>query len=100
VHLLSLPDDPRIATTFILGIVRRDFGAFGLTEVAMTSVQAVIAMIVITLFVPCIATVGVMMKERGPRIALTIWLGSWLCAFAIGGLLARILPPVFHLAGA
>ncbi|HEY9868757.1 MAG TPA: ferrous iron transporter B [Candidatus Obscuribacterales bacterium] len=100
VHLLSLPDDPRIATTFILGIVRRDFGAFGLTDVAMTPVQAVTAMIVITLFVPCIATVGIMIKERGPRIALTIWLGSWLCAFAIGGLLARILPPVFHLAGA
>ncbi len=100
VNLLSLPNDPRIATTFILGIVRRDFGAFGLTDVAMTPVQAVIAMIVITLFVPCIATVGVMMKERGPKIAITIWLGSWLCAFAIGGLLARVLPPLFNLAGA
>jgi ferrous iron transport protein B len=100
VNLLTLPNDPRIATTFILGIVRRDFGAFGLTDVAMTPVQAVIAMIVITLFVPCIATVGVMMKERGPKIALTIWIGSWLCAFMIGGLLARVLPPLFQLAGA
>lgn len=96
---LQLPNDPRIATTFILGIVRRDFASFGLTEVPLTPVQALTAMIVITLFVPCIATVGVMIKERGPKIALTIWLGSWVCAFVIGGILARCLPPVFQLIG-
>lgn len=100
VHWLNLPNDPRIATTFILGIVRRDFASFGLTEVPLTAVQAVTAMIVITLFVPCIATVGVMIKERGPVVATTIWVGSWLCAFVIGGLLARGLPLVFALFGA
>jgi len=97
VSWLHLPNDPRIATTFILGIVRRDFASFGLTEVPLTAVQAVTAMIVITLFVPCIATVGVMIKERGPKIACTIWFGSWVCAFVIGGLLAQVLPPLFHL---
>lgn len=96
---LNLPNDPRIATTFILGIVRRDFASFGLTEVPLTPVQAVTAMIVITLFVPCIATVGVMIKERGMRIAMTIWIGSWLCAFVIGGAMARILPFVFRAIG-
>jgi ferrous iron transport protein B len=96
---LHLPSDPRIATTFILGIVRRDFASFGLTEVALTPVQAVTAMIVITLFVPCIATVGVMIKERGAKIALTIWAGSWVCAFFIGGLLANTLPFFFHAIG-
>lgn len=99
VSWLHLPNDPRIATTFILGIVRRDFAAFGLTDVALTAVQAVTAMIVITLFVPCIATVGVMIKERGPKIALSIWVGSWLCAFVIGGILAHLLPPLFKLTG-
>ncbi len=99
VHWLHLPDDPRIGTTFILGIVRRDFAAFGLTDVALTSAQAVTAMIVITLFVPCIATVGVMIKERGPKVAMTIWIGSWLCAFVIGGLLAIVLPHLFAMAG-
>jgi ferrous iron transport protein B len=99
VTLLNLPNDPRIATTFILGIVRRDFASFGLTEVPLTAVQAVTAMIVITLFVPCIATVGVMCKERGPKVAFTIWFGSWVCAFIIGGALARLLPPVFKLVG-
>jgi ferrous iron transport protein B len=94
-----LPNDPRIATTFILGIVRRDFASFGLTEVPLTPVQAVTAMIVITLFVPCIATVGVMIKERGMKIAMAIWAGSWACAFVVGGLAAVALPPVFHLLG-
>lgn len=97
---LLLPGDPRIPTTFILGIVRRDFASFGLTEVALTASQAVTAMIVITLFVPCIATVGVMIKERGMKIAMTIWIGSWVCAFVIGGVLARVLPPFFAFCGA
>ncbi len=96
---LHLPSDPRIATTFVLGIVRRDFASFGLAEVPMTAAQALTAMIVITLFVPCIATVGVMTKERGPKVAFTIWIGSWIAAFVIGGLLSIALPPVFHLLG-
>jgi ferrous iron transport protein B len=95
VNLLQLPPDPRIPTTFILGIVRRDFAAFGLTDVGLTPVQAVVSMIVITLFVPCIATLGVMIKERGPKIAFSIWVGSWVAAFVIGGALARVLPPLF-----
>lgn len=96
---LHLPSDPRIATTFVLGIVRRDFASFGLTEVPMTAAQALTAMIVITLFVPCIATVGVMTKERGPKVAFTIWIGSWIAAFIIGGILSMALPPVFKLLG-
>jgi ferrous iron transport protein B len=91
VSWLHLPADPRIPTTFILGIVRRDFAAFGLTDVALTGVQAVVAMVVITLFVPCIATVGVMIKERGMKTAMAIWIGSWLCAFIIGGALTHLL---------
>ena len=99
VSWLHLPNDPRIATTFILGIVRRDFAAFGLTDVPLTPAQAVTAMIVITLFVPCVATVGVMMKERGPKIAMSIWIGSWLCAFVVGGILAQFLPALFRFTG-
>lgn len=99
VSWLQLPNDPRIPTTFILGIVRRDFASFGLADVALSPVQAVTAMIVITLFVPCIATVGVMIKERGPKIAFSIWFGSWVAAFAIGGVMARTLPFLFNALG-
>jgi ferrous iron transport protein B len=97
VGLLHLPADPRIPTTFILGIVRRDFAAFGLTDVTLSAAQAVVAMVVITLFVPCIATVGVMIKERGAKIAFSIWIGSWLFAIFVGAVLAQILPAIFAL---
>jgi hypothetical protein len=40
-----------------------------------------------------------MTKERGPKIAFTIWIGSWIAAFIIGGLLSMALPPVFKLLG-
>ena len=99
VSWLQLPNDPRVATTFILGIVRRDFAAFGLSDVTLTATQAVVAMIVITLFVPCIATVGVMIKERGMKTAMAIWIGSWVCAFVVGGVLAHVLPPLMRAAG-
>lgn len=95
VGLLRLPADERIATTFILGIVRRDFAAFGLTDVPLTAAQAIVSMVVITLFVPCIATVGVMIKERGAAIAMSIWIGSWVFAFTVGGALATVLPAIF-----
>ena len=49
------------------------------------------ALVVITLFVPCIATVTVLYKERGWKEASTLWFGSWVLAFAIGGVLAAVM---------
>ncbi|MFN3428899.1 MAG: ferrous iron transport protein B [Candidatus Sericytochromatia bacterium] len=86
VGLLHLPKEA--ATAFIMGLIRRDFGAAGLTDLPLSPAQMVVALVVITLFVPCIATVTVLFKERGWREALTLWLGSWVLAFAIGGVLA------------
>lgn len=89
VGLLHLP--ATAATAFIMGLIRRDFGAAGLTDMALSPAQIVVALIVITLFVPCIATVVVLYKERGWKEASTLWFGSWVFAFAIGGVLARVL---------
>jgi ferrous iron transport protein B len=86
VGLLHLPKEA--ATAFIMGLIRRDFGAAGLTDLPLTPAQMVVALVVITLFVPCIATVTVLYKERGWKEASTLWLGSWVLAFAIGGVLA------------
>jgi ferrous iron transport protein B len=74
-----------------MGMVRRDFGAAGLTELALSPAQVVVSLVVITLFVPCIASLMVLFKERGPRDAAIIWAGSWVAAFAVGGLLALAL---------
>lgn len=88
-QILLLPEE--VALSFILGMVRRDFGAFGLMNIEMTAAQLVTACVVLTLFVPCIATVAVMIKEKNFQTALGIWLSSWILAFGLGGLLSRLL---------
>lgn len=87
--MLGLPRET--ATVFVMGIVRRDFAAAGLTEIALTEVQLTVALVVITLFVPCIASVLMMMKERGRGEGALIWLASWAVAFAVGAVLAQVL---------
>jgi ferrous iron transport protein B len=52
--------------------------------------QITVAMVTITLFVPCIASFVVMLKERGWKQGLIIWFGTWFFAFLIGGTLAQI----------
>lgn len=89
VGLLKLPAETTNA--FIMGIIRRDFGAAGLTAIDMTHVQTTISLVVMTLFVPCLAAIMVLFKERGVKDALLIWLGSFAIAFTVGGILARIL---------
>jgi ferrous iron transport protein B len=86
---LQLP--PEAATAFIMGVVRRDFGAAGLYHMSLTPMQVTVALIVITLFVPCIASLMVMMKERGWREGLLIWAGTWVGAFLVGGIVSQIM---------
>ncbi len=78
------------ATAFIMGVVRRDFGAAGLYHMTLTPMQITVALITITLFVPCIASLMVMMKERGMKEGLIIWIGTWVAAFVIGGLVSQV----------
>jgi ferrous iron transport protein B len=47
--------------------------------------------VTITLFVPCIASLMVMLKERGTKEATIVWIATWVGAFFIGGLLSQIL---------
>ncbi len=83
---LQLPKDATEA--FIMGIIRRDFGAAGLSSMALTNDQTLVALIVLTLFVPCIAAMLVMIKEQGIKQAAMVWVGSWVAAFTVGGLVA------------
>ncbi|KUO50188.1 MAG: ferrous iron transporter B [Desulfitibacter sp. BRH_c19] len=86
--LLDLP--PESATAFIMGIVRRDFGAAGLNDMTLEPMQILVALVTITLFVPCIASVMVLFKERGKKEAVIIWLATWVIAFSVGGIIAKI----------
>jgi ferrous iron transport protein B len=85
---LMLPKET--ATVFIMGMVRRDFGAAGLSGMVLTNQQLMTALITITLFVPCIAAIMVIFKERTRTEAALIWSGSMVTAFVVGGLVARL----------
>ncbi len=78
------------ATAFIMGIVRRDFAAAGLASMPLTPVQALVSLITITLFVPCIASVLIIFKERSKKEALLMWAGTWVIAFLVGGIMAQL----------
>lgn len=89
VSWLQLPQETAVA--FIMGFVRRDFGAVGLYSLPMTPAQSLVSLLTITLFVPCIASALVIIKERGWREGITIWLTILSLAFIIGGILSQIL---------
>ncbi len=84
---LKLPKEA--ANAFVMGMVRRDFGAAGLFHMSLTIMQKTVAIITITLFVPCIAAFVVMLKERGWKEGMIIWFGTWITAFLIGGIVAQ-----------
>jgi ferrous iron transport protein B len=90
---LGLPAEASAA--FLMGFLRRDFGATGLfmmeSQGLLTPLQVVVAMVTVTLFVPCIASVMVTMKERGWPTALGILILVFPLAFLVGGVLYRIL---------
>ncbi|GAW32458.1 ferrous iron transport protein B [Carboxydocella sp. JDF658] len=85
---LSLPKEA--ATAFIMGFVRRDFGAAGFASMELTALQKLAGLITITIFVPCIASALVIFKERGKQEGLIIWPAVLVIAFLIGGLTAQL----------
>jgi len=90
---LGLP--PEASSAFLMGFLRRDFGASGFyvmqSEGLLTPVQVLVAMVTVTLFVPCIASVLMISKERGWQTAVGVVLFIFPLAIFVGGLLNRIL---------
>lgn len=91
--VLGLP--PLTAGVFLIGFLRRDFGAAGLfmlaREGALTPNQLVVSLVVITLFIPCIANLLIIVREHGRATAVKVALFIFPFAFAVGGLLNLIL---------
>ncbi len=83
VNLLHLP--AQAAGIFLLGFLRRDYGAAGLYDMArngmLTGEQVVVSLIVITLFVPCLASFLMIIREQGMKRALAI--AGFIVPFAI-----------------
>jgi ferrous iron transport protein B len=86
---LGLPVEATQA--FIVGFLRRDYGAAGLLALQrdgmLNPLQAVVSLVTITLFVPCIANLFIIIKERGVKTAL--WMTAFIFPFAVfvGGVL-------------
>lgn len=87
----GLPD--KMGEIFLYGFFRRDFGAAGMYDLTdiMTLRELVVATVILTLFVPCIAQFSVMIKERGAKTGVMIFLAVIPFAFLVGIILNRIL---------
>ena len=86
--VLGLPAEASAA--FLIGFLRRDFAATRLFDMSrhggLDVVQLVVSMVTITLFIPCIANVFIIAKERGWRTAAAMAGFIFPLAFAVGGL--------------
>ena len=96
VGFLSLPSEATVA--FIMGFLRRDYGAAGLYKLfeagKLDPTQVIVSMVVVTLFVPCIANFFVVIKEFGVKKALGMTAFIFPFAILVGGVVNFILRAV------
>jgi ferrous iron transport protein B len=104
VGLLGLPRET--AGAFILGFLRRDYAAAGLFQRfqpymhshAMTwemEVQVTVALVTITLFIPCIANFFMILKERGWKTGVAMMAFILPFSFGVGAGLNQLMR-LFH----
>ena len=100
VGLLNLP--PEAATAFILGFLRRDYAAAGLFRHFQPAIEAhsmtwametqvVVALVTITLFIPCIANFFMILKERGWKVGAAMMAFIVPFAFGVGALVNQLM---------
>ncbi len=91
--LLDLPAESTGA--FLIGFLRRDYGAAGLFDLyaagRLDPVQTVTALVTMTLFIPCIANFLIIIKEQGVKIALGMVAFITPVAIAVGALVNALL---------
>ena len=91
VRALGLPDST--SEIFLYGFFRRDFGAAGLYDLseggALTTGQVLVASVALTLFMPCVAQVLVMARERGAKTTAAIAAVVIATAFGVGFLVRQ-----------
>ena len=87
VNFLGLPE--KTASVLILGFLRRDYGAAGLFQLSkqglLSTNQVIVSIITLTLFVPCLASFFMIIKERGTKSALLMFSLITTFALLIGG---------------
>ncbi len=90
---LGLPKEA--APIFLYGFFRRDYGAAGLFDMQQEGIfngnQLLVAAVVLTLFLPCIAQLQMMLKERGAKTTIAITAFIFPFAFLVGYLMNLLL---------
>jgi len=92
---LGLPEE--VTAAFLIGFLRRDYGAVYLLDAAsgpaplLDQRQILVAMVTITLFMPCIANAFVIWKEHSGRIALGMVALIFPLAFLVGGIVNHVI---------
>ena len=93
VGFLGLPAEA--TESFIIGFLRRDYGAAGLFALQekglLNTEQVVVSLVTITLFVPCIAHLFMIIKEKGLKVAMIISAFIFPFSVLVGGVLHRLL---------
>jgi ferrous iron transport protein B len=83
VGLLDLP--PKTTEAFLIGFLRRDYGAAGLFDMAraglLSNLQVMVSLVTITLFIPCLANFLVIVKEHGMKVA--VGMAAFIFPFAL-----------------
>ena len=91
---LGLP--AKMSNAFLVGFMRRDFGAVYLLQAAtgpsptLSPHQILVAMVTITLFMPCIANFLMIAKEHGMKVAWAMAAFIFPFAFFVGGMVHRV----------
>lgn len=93
VGFLGLPE--KAAEAFLIGFLRRDYGAAGLFDLAqqglMDSRQVAVSMVLVTLFMPCVAHMLVTYRERGARATALIFIFVMSYALLVGAGINQLL---------
>ncbi len=96
--LLGLP--PRITEVFMIGFIRREAGAAFFKTIAdtehLSEIQIIVALVVMTLFVPCFTSILLVVKEYGMKIACGISAFVIGYALIIGIVLNKVLNLVYR----
>jgi ferrous iron transport protein B len=86
VRLLDLP--PKATEAFLIGFLRRDYGAAGLFSMAkggmLSNLQVMVSLVTMTLFMPCLANLLVIVKEHGVKVAIAMSLFIFPFAVLVG----------------
>jgi ferrous iron transport protein B len=91
--MVGLPKE--VTGPFLIGFLRRDYGAAGLFVLArdglLDPIQIVVSLVTITLFMPCVANLFIIIKERGLKTAIAMSAFIFPFAFLVGAALNWVL---------